>query len=144
MVDTLCSIMLILIVVAGTSSYRYHSAALAHKADLYVNAARSSLLLCESWAGVHGAETFDPVSYLGPDVTIATITGGSVPADFTLIGSYKIDLNGAAYLLTMSWKDIDTDLRALNVSAAWAQQHKTVTGFDDTDKTFSLTTYVTD
>ncbi|MFC1605042.1 hypothetical protein ACFL5F_08455, partial [Planctomycetota bacterium] len=68
------------------------------------------------------------------------------PDDFTLLGNYKVvldddDVNSVNYYATMSWKDIQPGLRALNVSVAWAQRGPGADDEEDVDKSFGLTVY---
>jgi hypothetical protein len=82
------------------------------------------------------------VSTLSSAVTIATdTTGPSVGAGFTKLGNYHLDLNGDRYFATMSWEDVQTGLRALNVTIAWAQSIRGTTTYSNADKSFALTAY---
>ena len=56
-----------------------------------------------------------------------------------LLGSYTVTLNDVNYYAILSYKDIDTGLRALNVVVAWDQQGSQ---FGFPVKSFKLTTYV--
>jgi len=78
---------------------------------------------------------------LGSDLTITASSGPAEPTDFTLLGSYTVTVNGANYYITLSWKDVSTGLRALNVVVAWAQRTQGVSSLNDADKSFKLTTY---
>jgi len=100
-------------------------------------------MLCESWNGVKGSETYDPSAHFSSDITIATGTGPAKPDGFTLLGSYIITSEGVNYYATLSWKDVASGLRALNVIMAWPLQEPTITDFDNTNKLFNLTTYTT-
>jgi len=132
---------IILVALIGTSNFRYYSTLDAQKAAAKITASRIGLMLCENWRGIGGIETYDPTTSLGSDLTITTSTGPAEPADFTLLGSYTITLNGANYYITLSWKDVSTGLRALNVVVAWAQRTQGVSSLNNADKSFKLTTY---
>jgi len=134
---------ILVVAILGTSNFRYYCVLDAQKAAARTTAARMGLMLCESWRGLGGDETYDPATYFGSEMTIAQSTAGpSKPADFTLLGKYTVTLNSATYYTTLSWKDIGTGLRALNVVVVWAQRPQgTSISFSDADKTFKLTTY---
>jgi hypothetical protein len=125
----------------GTSNFRYYVTMDAQKASAKITAARIGLMLCESWRGLKGTETYDPAAYFGSALTITPGTGPDKPVDFTLLGSYTITLNGANYYITLSWKDVSTGLRALNIVVTWAQREQRTSSLNDADKTFKLTTY---
>jgi len=129
------------IVVLATITCRYHSALDAKRARMQVTAANVGLTLSESWRGLKGSETYDPTTHLGGEMTIASGAGPAEPGDFTKLGSYSVTSNGVTCFVTLSWKDVASGLRALNVNVAWTQQVKTVALLEDTDKVFELTTY---
>jgi hypothetical protein len=135
------AMVIILVALIGTSNFRYFSTLDAQKAAAKITASRIGLMLCENWRGIGGIETYDPATSLGSDLTITTSTGPAEPADFTLLGSYTITVNGANYYITLSWKDVSTGLRALNIIVAWAQRTQGVSSLNDADKSFKLTTY---
>lgn len=146
LVDSLISVSVLLISIIGTSSMRYYSVLDGRKAHTQIAAARIALTLCESWQGLKGNINYDPVANLNSIVSASVSQGPDKPSDFTLLGSYKIILdssdnnaNGADYFATLSWKDIQPGLRALNVTVAWAQRGRK--NFNNTDKTFTLVTY---
>ena len=141
LVSVMIAIVIILAALIGTSNFRYYSTLDAKKAAAKISASRIGLMLCENWRGLGGIETYDPVTYLGSDLTITSSAGPDKPADFTLLGSYTITVNGANYYITLSWKDVSTGLRALNIIVAWAQRTQGVSSLNDADKSFKLTTY---
>jgi len=140
--EVMIAIVIFIIAFLGTSAYRYHAALSAHRADLQTTAARTALLLCEGWSGVKGVATFDPVAAFSSDLTISENVGPEVPDDFTLLDSYKIVLEGTDYYATLSWQDLATGLRALNVIVSWDQTGQGTDSFSDTNKSYRLTTYV--
>lgn len=112
------------------------------------------LLLCESWRGVEGTETYDPAACFGSELAIAedpvfefssdhAITGPIVTDSFTPLGIYAVVINDATYYAVLSWKDVSTELRALNVVIAWELRGQGVTSDTDVSglKIFKLTTY---
>ncbi len=141
LVSVMIAIVIIMTALVGTSNFRYYSTLDAQKAAAKITASRIGLMLCENWRGLGGVETYDPSTSLGSDLTITTSTGPAKPADFTLLGSYTITVNGANYYITLSWKDVSTGLRALNVVVAWAQRTQGVSSLNNADKSFKLTTY---
>jgi hypothetical protein len=148
LISTLISIAIILIALIGTINFRYYATMDARKAVAQTTASRIALLLCENWRGINGDTGYNPAAYLGSDIKLTQSEGPSEPDDFTSLGSYKIVLDeeddgaeGADYFVTLSWKDIQPGLRALNVVVSWAQRGQR--GLENTDKSFRLTTYVT-
>ncbi|MFZ2147034.1 MAG: prepilin-type N-terminal cleavage/methylation domain-containing protein [Sedimentisphaerales bacterium] len=141
LVSIMIAIVIILVALIGTSNFRYYSVLDAQKAAAKITASRIGLMLCENWRGIGGVETYDPATYFGSDLTITASAGPDKPEDFTLLGSYTVTLNGTKYYITLSWKDVSTGLRALNVVVAWAQRPQGVISLNDADKSFKLTTY---
>jgi hypothetical protein len=125
----------------GTSNFRYYSALDSKKAEAKITASRIGLMLCESWRGLGGIETFDPESYFGSDLRITTSSGPAEPGDFTLLGHYTVTVNSANFYITLSWKEVSSGLKALNIIVSWAQREQGLSSFNDADKTFKLTTY---
>ena len=143
LIETMTAATVISIAILGGISYRYYCALDGRKAKLHADASRAALLLCESWRGTVGSETYDPVAHLDSDgFEISSDVGPAGPVDFTDMGSYRIVFDGTACYATLSYKDIDTGLRALNITVAWQQQSRAEDGLDDMDKLFVLTTYV--
>ena len=141
LISTMIAIVIILVALIGTSNFRYFSTLDAKKAAAKITASRIGLMLCENWRGLGGVETYDPATSLDSALTITPSTGPAKPGDFTLLGSYTITLNGANYYITLSWKDVSTGLRALNIIVAWAQRTQGVSSLNNADKSFKLTTY---
>ena len=143
--STLVAVVILLIAVIGTSSFRYYSAMDTRRADAQTAAARIALTLCESWRGINGDATYNPVTYLGTNLAITqSTTGPEKPSDFTLLGNYAVDvddIHGVTHYATLSWKDVQPGLRALNVVVAWAQRGSGADGVENIDKSFKLTIY---
>ena len=146
LIEVMAAIVIISIAVLGASGYRYYSALDAKRASVQSTAARIALLLSENWRGRGYDRTtdFDPVSQLDSDIAIAVSSmGPDYPSDFTLLGRYEITVNDARFWAALSYRDDSADLRTLNTVIAW--QHRPG-GADETitmDKTFKLTTFVT-
>lgn len=145
LVEVMAAIAVLAIAALGASAFRYHAALAARTADLQTTAARTALLLCESWRGTSDTSTFDPTQLTtsDPDSALAIETsyeGPAVPADFTPLGIYAITIDGVNYNAVLSWKDISPGLRALNVIVAWNPRGSQS---ELPDKLFKLTTYIT-
>ncbi|HUU16499.1 MAG TPA: hypothetical protein VMW72_05070 [Sedimentisphaerales bacterium] len=141
LVGVLIAMTILLAALIGTSNFRYYSALDAKKAASKITASRIGLMLCENWRGLGGIQTYDPVTYLGTALTITSSAGPDKPADFNLLGSYTVTVNRANFYITLSWKDVSTGLRALNIIVAWAQREQGQSSLNDADKSFKLTTY---
>ena len=146
LVGTLVAVVILLIALIGTSSFRYYAALDGRRADAQTVAARIALTLCESWRGINGDQTYNPVIHLNSDlgITASSTIVASQPSDFNLLGAYTIlfdDERGVnKYMATLSWKDIQPGLRALNVNVAWAPREQ-VANDSSGNKSFSLTIY---
>jgi len=141
LVGTLVAITILSIAIIGAAHFRYFSAMDSRKAVMHSEAARIAVMLSESWRAVNGVETYDPVDDFGSGLTITDIGDGDIEYDetFTLLGSYEVGLNDKTYYATLSWKDVSTGLRALNIIVAWSQR----SGEEDSaNNSFVLTTYV--
>ena len=143
LVGTMVAVVVLLIALIGTSNFRYFSALDARKADAQTTAARVTLMLCEGWRGIKGSETYDPTAHLGSSLVITQNNQvyPDKPPDFTFLGSYTVVLESVNYYTTLSWKDVQPGLRALNVVIAWAQRNQGEGGIDSVDKSFKLTIY---
>ena len=150
LVSTMVAVAILLIALIGTSTFRYAAALDERRADAHSTAARIALTLCESWRGVRGDQTYNPTILLGSGLQVAASEGPVKPEDFILLGSYTITFSDDAgvndYKATLSWKDVQPGLRALNVIVAWASREKAVDNTSKTsgataDKSFVLTVY---
>ena len=137
LVSSMIAVAIIMIALIGTSQ---------------TEANRIALLLCETWRGIKGDPDYNPVTDLNSNLMISSSNGPDSPDGFTSLGSYtiKLGINNAneedktyhiSYYATLSWKDIEPGLRMLNVNISWAQKDSGVDGFENTDKSFSLTFY---
>ena len=148
LVGTLVAVTILLIALIGTSTFRYAAAFNGRRAGAHTGAARVALSLCESWRGLKGDTTLDPIQLGSPDMTISASgwSGHQTPGGFTLLGNYAVvldadDPDSVNYYATMSWNDVQPGLRALNVNVSWAQRGSGGDGTENVDKAFSLTVY---
>ncbi len=145
LVEVMVTILILSVALIGASGYRYYAALDARKASLQATAARIALLFCESWRGVKGAQTYDPVTHLGAELTIEQLFGaaaGATEDDFDILGGFRVTTNDASYNVTLGYKDLGVDLRAINVTVGWTPQGLPVEDLADPGvKLFKLTTY---
>ena len=148
LVGTLVAVVILMIALIGTSTFRYTAALDGRRADAQTTAARVALLLCESWRGLNGDATLDPIQLASGDfgVSASSWKGHVTPAGFTLLGNYEIvmdrgDPDGLTYYATLSWNDVQPGLRALNINIDWAQRSETAEGAENVDKSYALTIY---
>ena len=148
LVGTLVAVVVLLIALIGTSTLRYSAALHGRRADAQITAARVALMLCESWRGLDGDETHDPIQLAGGDFDVKKSSwGGHVTPDgYTLLGNYEIVMDSTNadsfnYYATLSWQDVKAGLRALNIDVAWAQRIESEKGAKNVDKSYVLTVY---
>lgn len=147
LVGTLVAVVILLIALIGTSTFRYSAALDGRRADSQTRAARIALALCESWRGLSGEATYDPIQLGTSEMSIAQSSwkGHTTPDDFTLLGNYAVvldadDPDSVNYYATLSWQDVQPGLRALNVDVAWAQRAPGDSA-ENVDKSYALTVY---
>jgi len=145
LVEIMTAIVILSVVIIGTSGYRYYAALDARKAEMQTAASRIGVLLCESWRGVKGTTTYNPVTQFSPLLAISVNTqfpaSGYKDVSFTLLGIYNVSMNNTNYCAILSWKDITTGLRALNIVIVWPLQNGYLQG--NGYGPFELTTYTT-
>ncbi|MCK4752338.1 MAG: prepilin-type N-terminal cleavage/methylation domain-containing protein [Planctomycetes bacterium] len=143
LVEIMIAILILTVAVIGASGFRYHTMLDARKADAQVTAARTGLLLCESWRGLNGSDTFDPVTRFSSDLNIQVASQGpSLPTGFTELGRYRIIIDGLCCWATLSWSDVSPGLRTLNVVIGYEQRNSGTQLFTQADRTFKMTVYV--
>ena len=149
LVGAMVAVVVLLIALIGTSTFRYCAALDGRRADAQTTASRVALLLCESWRGLNGDANFDPIQLATGDLSFSQSSwnGHVTPDGFTLLGNYETvmesgDPDGLAYYATLSWNDEQPGLRALNINVAWAQRSETTEGAKNVDKSYALTVYV--
>ncbi len=144
LIEIMVSIGIITVVVLGVGAYRYQSALNVRKADIQITSARLALFLLNNWKGQGGDSDYDPEVALGPGLTIYNdAPGPAVPSGFTALDpsskpNYQITANRVSYYTTLSYKDEADDMRLLNVSVAWTNDHQTWSG---AYQSANLTTY---
>lgn len=159
LVEVMLATLILLVAVIGASGFRYYAALDGRRAAMQTTAVRVGQLLCESWRGLSDPNTFDPVAHFGSELAITTVAETRMleyhyaetrmleyyykAADFTLLGVYTIAANGVSYYAVLSWKDVGSGLRALNVVVVWPLQGQIDGDYLDYDacKSFKLTTY---
>lgn len=140
-------ILVLTVAVLGTSAYRYHSMLDVRTAEKKTTGARIGCLLCETWGGSSDPNTFDPVTHLGADLAITSLTSYeslATPTGHLELGTYRITVDDENYQATLFWKDVSAGLRALSVIIVWdwdPQVHSVAS--HPISKSFRLTTYVT-
>ena len=140
-VEAIVAMLVVAIAVIGTISLRYQSSMDAKRAEVAMPASRLALMMVETWRGVAGSETFDPVTSLSSEISIEAAAGPAEPNGFTLLGTYKAQLNSVEYYTGLSYKDINASLRALNVQIEWEQKGAEQATANESDKSFALTVY---
>ncbi len=144
LIEIMVSIVILAVAVIGASGFRYHTMMDARRASAQMTASRVALMLCESWRGLNGDETFNPATYFATDLNITTSgVGPNVPTGFTALGRYKIINNDLCCWATLSWSDVSPGLRALNIVVAYEQRNSGSQSYAQVDKTFKLTVYTT-
>lgn len=145
LVEIMTTIVILSVVIIGASGYRYYAALDARKAAMQATASRIGVLLCESWRGVKGTTTYNPVTQFSTVLAISQnpsfYVSGYKDESFTLLGIYTVSINDTDYCAILSWKDIATGLRALNVVIVWPLQNGYLQG--NPYEPFELTTYTT-
>jgi len=144
-IEMMIAIVILAVAVIGASGYRYYAMLDARRGATKVTAARIALLLCENWRGIKGDTAYDPVTYFASELTISALPGfddqAFKDADFALLGSYLVVTDNVNYHAILSWKDVGTDLRALNIVVTWPPSGQTQVSAGDTSRRFLLTTY---
>jgi len=148
LVEVMVATVVLLVAVLGASLFRYQAVFGVRKADLRTTAARTALMLCESWRGTNEPNSFDPMQLASGDANCVLAIESSyvsleVPSGFTVLGIYSIIINDVDYCAVLSWKDVSSGLRALNVIVGWNQRDTGTGDYMYPDKLFKLTTYVT-
>ena len=128
----------------GATSYRYYAALDEQRATMWRSAARIGLLFSDSWRGLKGSETYDPLAHVGSGLDIKPIAGSEAPDGFNLKGTYVIATDRHHYFATLSWKQVEPELKALNVVVNWMPSPSAEADLAGADKSFKLTTYIED
>jgi len=145
--EVMGAILVMTVAVLGTSAYRYHAMLDVRTAEKKTTGARIGCLLCETWGGSSDPNTFDPVTHLGTDLAITSMTSSEslgTPTGHLELGTYRITVDDENYQATLFWKDVSAGLRALSIIIVWdwdPQVHSVAS--HPISKSFRLTTYVT-
>ena len=143
LLEVAIALVLLLTATLGTTAYRYHVSLNTQKAEKQATAARVALLMCESWKGQKGSETYDAVANFNSTLTITTSANGpTVPGGYTELATYQVSLEGINYFVTLSWQQVTASLKELNIQVAWGHRTHGTTAFANDDKVYSLTTRV--
>ena len=137
LLDIMMAIIILAVVIIGTINYRYYAVIQVENSMMQSSAARIGVMMVEGWRGIKGVGTYNPVTAMTP-ASVTLSSGPAKPSDFTLLGSYLVQLTGRNYYVTLSYKDVDTRLRALNVVVTWSLNSKVVAG---ATHSFKITTY---
>ena len=150
LIEVIVAALVIVLAVIGAIAFRYHCALDSRKAAVQITAARSGLMLLESWRGFGGRSSadpfnlFDPVnlSFAGSELLVTSDVGPDVTSGYNSFGSYRLVVDGAYYYATISFKDEPAnDLRILSVSVAWPEDYPVGT-YSGSDKSVTITTKV--
>ncbi len=141
MVEAIVAMLVMSIIILGTVGVQYRSSLDSQRAEVNANASRIALLLTEAWRGSGGNDTFDPVAEFGSDLTLQMGQGPLMPSGFILLGKYEVELESINYFVTLSYQDINSNLRSLNATVTWKQEGVTGTAFANSNKSFSLVVY---
>ena len=142
LIEIVVTIVILVIIVIGTSGYRYHTALNARKADVGITATRIASLLLNSWKGLSGTSGYSfynldgsgghdsmytnfsegleiYTNSPGPDVGT-----GFNELDTTSDTFYRIVINNVNYYTTLSYKDEIDKPRLLNVCVGWMNDYQ--------------------
>lgn len=143
LIEVMIATVIIVIAVMGTSAFRYNTILFAKQTDVEMTAARTALLLCEGWRGDEGSQNYDPTTYSTTDLKIKWKGHGpDAPSGFNTLGRFEIEVDDNYYWATLSWNDISSGLRALNVVVKWEHRSNGNKAYGQADKSLELTTYV--
>lgn len=128
--------------VIGAASYRVNAALDEQNAISWRAAARIGLLVSGSWKGVKGYSLYDAEAHLAPQLHITKTEAKDVSEGYSANGTYLVVVDGREYYVTLAWKDLDVDLRILNVEVNWRPRITGDGSIDDSGKSFKLTSYI--
>jgi len=143
LVEILISITLIVIVVIGSMSFRYHAVMDAREADARITAARVGSMLLNAWAARIGDVSFDPVAEFNPGIPMAiSASGPAVPTGFTELDKYHILCDDVNYYSTLSYQDTSSgQAGVLTITISWLNDYRE---WDESavKQSIDMTTYV--
>lgn len=142
-VEILLAAFVLLIAYFGAARFSIHSVKAANMADYENDAAQLAQLFCETWRGVGGSSTFDPVYTFQDRLTFYdSYLDSSMPNGLTRLGQYEIVMNDVSFWINLAWKDEAAGLRVLNVVVSWDRDATGRYEYLESDKSYKLTTYV--
>jgi hypothetical protein len=144
LIEVMISMLVIMIIVIGASSYMYACMWNARRADVRITATRLGQTLLDLWKingpvvdGIWEVDAFDPTNdefdLILPD-DIGTTTEGIEGIGEELRGTrYEITIDGAHYFITLSYsQDLDfPNFYLLNSCVAWSRNFGSTTLSDD-------------
>lgn len=138
-IEVVTAISILTLAVIAASAYRYYAILDTRKAEIQITAVRLASLLCESWRGANGSEAFNPVTDSGLGGAIEVASGDPEEGWRLLVHlvHYRIIVDGITYNAVLQWRDITTELRALNVTVGYDWRRSG--GLPE--RSFNLTTY---
>lgn len=172
LVEVMVTMVIVLVAVLGTSSFRYHSTMAIRKAEVQLTATRLASLLLYGWKGSGGHSGYsiyelsdpddydpsDPNDYDPTDVDSVQIASGlevsygapgpPIPDGYNALDSdanpnYRIVVDGVNYYATLSYKDVVDEPRELHVCVAWMNDYQ-VWSESEPYRSVTLTTYADD
>ena len=153
LVEVMAATAVLVVAVLGSSAFRYSAALSARTADEKRDAAQMALLLCESWVAAGGSATYDPITSLSSDMAMTNSSWSELmqncgseiasvcPVGFSQSGLYAFTLNNTDYKAILSWKDVNSGLRVLNVIIVTPQNSVSADNIYNYQR-YNLTTYV--
>lgn len=145
-IEVMVFVVCLSVAVIGASGYRYFSTLHIRKSDIEITAGQTALLLCESWRGVGGIQTYDPLNDTGLGINITNaseLLAPEPPLNFTSLGNYQVVADNHTYYVTLSYFDIDSYLSVLNVKTQWPRSERAVNENTGVNKSLSLSALVT-
>ncbi len=127
-IEVMVCVSVLTIAVIGSSGYRYFAIMDIRRSDNEIAAGRIALQLCESWKGVGGVSSFNPLNdpNIGLNIEASSSTyAPEKPAAFTLLtngGYYKVVSDDRTFYATMSYLTTTSasgNLETLNVIVNW-------------------------
>jgi hypothetical protein len=141
LVDTCIAIIIVAVVVVGAANFKFFAMRDSVRAQRQITSARTAMFFCQAWKGAGGDETFDPVSSLSPFISITAGAYSNEPNDCNLVGSYYVNTDNIAQNVTLAYRDINSDLKELNVIVAWNKLGEDPNNISEPDGFFELSTY---
>ncbi len=143
LVEILIAITLIIVVIIGSMSFRYHAVLDAREADARITSARLGSMLLNAWVARMGDAGFDPVAEFNPGIPIAiSASGVDAPTGFTELNKYHILCDNINYYATLSHKATETgQAGVVTITISWLNDYRE---WDESavKQSIDMTTYV--